>query len=156
MWYGAELEHGELENLFLFWDGSAWSESPHKLPRRLINGVADFMRIENDPTQSSNVHLNQIKEWLNKYEADEIRSNETFLILGGIDQNSSLIILDGNHRISAALWQATRSKDRSQLPQKAWIGLSPDMICYMYYQRILLARWVSIDKLSLRRKPEHG
>lgn len=139
MWYGAELEHGELENIFLFWDGSAWGESPHQLPRRLIHGVADFMRIENDPTQSNNVHLDQIKEWLNKYEAGDIRSNETFLILGGIDQNNSLIILDGNHRISAALWQATRSKDRSRLPRKAWIGLSPDMRCYVNYQRILQA-----------------
>lgn len=135
-WYRADLEYSELENLFLFWDGSAWGESPQKLPRKLKDGVNAFARIESDPRQANKVHLREIKGWLRKYEAGETRNDEPFLILGGIDQNRQLIILDGNHRVSAALWWAIRSGDRTRLPLKAWVGLSPDMIKYGQYRRL--------------------
>jgi len=138
-WYRADLEHTELENLFLFWDGSAWGESPQILPRRLKDGVKAFVQIENDPRQASNVHLNQIKSWLEKCEAGGIPNEQPSLILGGVDQGSRLIILDGNHRVSADLWCAIRSGDRIRLPLKAYLGLSLDMIKYGQYRRAVQA-----------------
>ena len=137
IWYGCDLEHSELERLFLFWDGEAWDESPTKLPRRLWEGVSGFMQIESDPKRLNTDHLNEIIVWLKRYEKSEIHDSEPFLILAGIDKNNPLLILDGNHRVSAALWWADKNKDRSKIPQKAWIGLSPDMVRYWYYYRIL-------------------
>jgi len=138
-WYSTDLECTQLENLFLFWDGSAWGESPHELPRRLKDGVEAFARIENDPGESDNAHLNKVKSLLQKWEAGEIRNDKAFLILGGIDQDARMIILDGNHRVSAALWWAIRSRDRTRLPLRIWLGLSPEMINYGNYRRILEA-----------------
>ena len=136
IWYSCKLEYNELESLFLFWDGNAWGEDVSIPPRRLDEGVLAFMQIANESSQPNNVHLNQIKDWLNKYEESEIQNTESFLILGGLDEKSPLLILDGNHRASAALWWAIKNGDRSKLPENAWIGLSQKMVCYQYYWRI--------------------
>ncbi len=133
-WFRAVLEYAELENLFLFWDGSAWG-MPSPLPRTLRDGVITFTQIALQ--QPNNVHLNQIQAWLKRCETGELQHNEPILILGGQDQQSPLMILDGNHRAVAALWWSMESGDQSQIPLNAWVGLSPDMIHYMYYQRIL-------------------
>ena len=135
-WYSCQLEYSNVESLFLFWDGTAWGESLDKPPRRLDEGASCFIRITSDPIQSNNTHLKRIKYWLKKYEAGEILNSEHFLILAGLNENSPLLILDGNHRLSAAMWWAIKKRDLSELPRMAWIGFSNEMKNYMFYARI--------------------
>ena len=133
-WWKATLEDEEFENLFFFWDGIAWGKSSH-LSYTLKDGVLVFSQISNTPAGLRNVHLDQINGWLEKYRNKTFQNNDTFLILGGLDQNSSLMILDGNHRAAAALWWAMECDDRNHIPSNAWVGLSPEMINYFAYRR---------------------
>ena len=132
-WSRAVLEYAEFENLFLFWDGSAWG-IPSPLPRTLRDGVIAFAQIASQ--QPNNIHLGQIQAWLQKCKTGELRHNEPLFILGGQDEHSRLLILDGNHRAAAVLWWFMQSGGHSQLPLNAWVGLSPDMVRYRYYQRL--------------------
>ncbi len=134
-WYQAVLEYTEFENLFLFWTGSAWDEIGHMLPRRLKDGVASFVRI--DLLQSDNIHLKEVKHWLSKCEVGEFRYSDPFFILGGQDQDSRLVILDGNHRAVAILWWMSRGENWGKTPLVGWLGLSPDMGEYQPYRRVL-------------------
>jgi hypothetical protein len=136
-WHKATLEYNEFENLYLFWSGSAWEKV--RPPHKLKDGVMAFIQLDKDESHLANVHLIQIHDWLKRYEAGIVHSNQPFLILAGLHSNSRLIILDGNHRAAAALWWATQSGDSSKIPLSAWLGFSPNMGDYSYYQRILQA-----------------
>lgn len=131
-WHKVILELAEFENLFLFWTGSAWGETTHMPPRRLKDGVRAFRHI--DSQKSSNLHLEEVKRWVTKCQTGTFRFGEPFLILGGQDQHSRLLILDGNHRAAAVLWWTIQSAGRGMTPTKGWLGLSPDMKMYRYYQ----------------------
>ena len=61
------------------------------------------------------------------------------MIVVARDPQGPLMILDGNHRAVAAQWWATESGGQEHIPQHAWMGLSPDMGDYAYYQRVLKA-----------------
>lgn len=135
-WFSCELNYTEIKRLFLFWDGIAWGKNGDIPPRRLDDGIAAFIKIWDDPNQGNNARLNCIKFWLKEYETSEMQDSNPFLILGGVEQVSPLLIIDGNHRVSAALIWAMKNRDRSKIPQKAWIGLSPKMVRYQYYWRI--------------------
>lgn len=126
-WYSLEFENIDLLRFFLFWDGSAWKESPNMLPRRLKIGVDLFMMIDSDQTRTNTGHLDKIKDLMKNYELEKIQEGISFIILAGEDHEKRLLIIDGNHRISAAVWCAIQRGDFSKLPQKAWIGLSPYM-----------------------------
>ena len=136
-WYMVELEDSDLENLFLFWDGTAWGESGQIPPRTLHYGVEDFRRIASDTLKPNHDHFVDILRCRDRYRAGESQTEEPFLILAGVDDRYPLLIIDGNHRAVAALWWARESGNRDQLPRTAWLALSPHMVEYPFYSRLL-------------------
>ena len=139
-WYTVEaLGIAELEQLFLFWDGSAWGESVARPPRRLRQGAEDFARVAGDIRTPNIDHLVDILRHRDRYRTGAW-TDETFLIAIGHNEHSPLMILDGNHRAVAALWCAMESGQQAHLPHTAWLGLSSNMAnCYPPYQHIFQA-----------------
>lgn len=135
-WYSMELEDGQVENVFLFWDGSAWDESLSVHPRRLKVGVEDFIKLDKAGKQVQRPQLGDIREIKRKMRSGEFRHVESFLILASYNFDSSLVVLDGNHRIVAAFWCTVEANDWRYIPRTAWLGVSPNMSSYPYYSRI--------------------
>jgi|SRR5579859_4399817 len=135
-WHKAELDIQEFENLYLFWDGSAWGQNYNEPPRTLKEGVPAFQQIDGDATQPDNNHLKQIKSCLEKLRAREFETDRPFLILAGDATSKHFIILDGNHRAAAAYWWSLEAHGLTWLPLVAWVGLSPEMLHYSFYSRI--------------------
>lgn len=140
-WRLAEFENDDLENLFLFWDGSAWGEDPKKPPRRLKQGVKDFMAFAGDITKPNYQHYVEILKLRDDFRTGYKLTRHPELIVIGDNHgpNSSFMILDGNHRAVAALWWAYEKESREHLPHQLWLGLSPQMSHYDGFKRILLA-----------------
>jgi hypothetical protein len=139
IWYKVEeLAVPEFENLYLFWDGVAWGNK-EELPRRLKQGTKDFMDMVADNIGRPHFgHMQAILEQRDVYRAGPT-DDKPFLIVVARDTQGPFMILDGNHRAVAAQWCATESGGQEHIPQYAWMGLSPDMGDYAYYQRVLKA-----------------
>ena len=63
--------------------------------------------------------------------------------MAGLDKGSPLLVLDGNHRLDALWWAATEN-NQINLDLNIWIGFSPDIPKYKYYERILRLWLVSL------------
>ena len=135
-WFNCKINKANLGNLYLFWDGIAWREPDILTPRKVKHGVIDFKKINYDAKLMNTTQLNEIINLKKNIETSNFQNSEPFPILIGLDKGSPLLILDGNHRL-AALWWAARKNNQINLNISVWIGFSPDMIKYNYYERLL-------------------
>ena len=138
-WYKVEqLEVAEFEHLYLVWDGVAWGK-PGELPRRLKAGTKEFMDLVAENIGRPHFgHMTAILEQRDVYRAGQTDA-KPFLIVVARDVQGPFMILEGNHRAVAAQWCATESGKQGSVPHHAWMGLSPHMGDYRYYQHVLAA-----------------
>ena len=137
-WYRIEkLTTYDLENVYLFWDGTAWGEGS-TLPRRLKQGTETFRAMVGNIYQPNFEHMTDILKARDRYRAG-YEEQETFLILIAQNFNGPFLILDGNHRAVAGLWWHYESGKTTHLPKTAWIGISDWMKDYRYYNFVLQA-----------------
>ena len=124
-WFLAELEKGDFESFLLFWDNSAWKQSSSDRYRRLDTGLKDFIKDkEQDPNQW-NGHLREIldkRTWP--------ASGHIYLVLIGANTIGPFMIIDGNHRAVATLWNIWELGSHNSLPTHAWLGVSPEVSNY--------------------------
>lgn len=139
IWHKVEqLDVAEFEHLYLLWDGVAWGK-PGELPRRLKEGTQEFMDMVAENIGRPHFgHLRDILEQRDAYRAGQTDA-KPFLIVVARDVQGPFLLLDGNHRAVAAQWCATESGKQDAVPHHAWMGLSPRMGDYRYYQRVLEA-----------------
>ena len=135
-WFNCKINKAILGNLYLFWDGKAWRQPKILTSRKVKYGVIDFKKIKYDPKQTNPSHLNEIIDLKKKIETSNFQNSEPFPILVGLDKSGPLLILDGNHRL-AALWWASTENNQINLDINIWLGISPDISKYKYYEPLL-------------------
>ena len=124
-WFQASLGEGEVESLYLFWDGMAWNEPNTPSLRTVRAGLDGFRRMYRERPEHWTCHLNEIRDKLGKHAWTSLE--EPFPILIATSTRGPFIILDGNHRAVAALWDVLEISSYTGLPSRVWVGLSPDM-----------------------------
>jgi hypothetical protein len=134
-WFRADLDVADFANLFLFWDGVAWGDEASRQLHQLHQGVDDFRRLAVDPPIRPLPHLARIQELIGELRSGKLQSREPYLIVAGENSSSRMVILDGNHRVAAALWCAQDTGNDSYLPRTAWAGLSARLVTYDPYRR---------------------
>ncbi len=128
-WFLATLEEGDLEGLNLFWDGGAWGERGNRRRRTLSEGLRGFVKLSERSPDQWGAHLCEI---IGK-RGNLGRNAEPFLILTGMDESGPFVILDGNHRAVALLWNGRERGSRENWPTQVWVGLSPEMPKYRHW-----------------------
>lgn len=136
-WHLATFEKEDFEELFLFWDGSAWGESSNIPPRRLKEGTRRFMSFVGDISKPNFEHFVDILRWRDHFRSGREMPGKLIIVGEGERLKGRFMILDGNHRAVAALWWVYEANRRNHLPMDAWLGLSPQMSCYPPFSLIL-------------------
>jgi hypothetical protein len=126
-WFQARLEEGDFGDLFLFWYAEAWDEKDIPSCRTLRAGLDSFREMHK---KCPNYWTDHLREILKKRTCHNREPEEPFLILVASNKRGPFMILDGNHRAVAILWNATESSSNTSIPSQVWVGLSPDMSQY--------------------------